>query len=42
LAGSGITLTAPLASAHPRGAVVTTDLPTPDAANKYSNPRAAR
>jgi hypothetical protein len=42
LAGSGITLTTPLNSAHPRGTVVTTDLPTPGAANKYSNPRAAR
>jgi hypothetical protein len=42
LAGSGITLTTPLARAHPRGTVLTTDLPTPGAANKYSNPRAAR
>jgi hypothetical protein len=42
LAGSGITLTAPLVRDHPGGAVVTTDLPTPGAANKYSNPRAAR
>jgi non-reducing end alpha-L-arabinofuranosidase len=42
LAGSGITLTTPLARTHPGGAVVTTDLPTPGAANRYSNPRAAR
>ena len=42
LAGSGITLTTPLARAHPRGAVVTAELPTPGAANRYSNPRAAR
>lgn len=42
LAGSGITLTMSLARAHPRGAVVTAELPTPGAANKYSNPRAAR
>ena len=35
LAGSGITLTTPLAGTYPRGAVVTTDLPTPGAANKY-------
>jgi len=42
LAGSGITLTAPLVRAHPSAAVVTTDLPTPGATNKYSNPRAAR
>jgi hypothetical protein len=42
LAGSGITLTMPLARAHPRGAVVAAELPTPGAANKYSNPRAAR
>jgi hypothetical protein len=42
LAGSGITLATPLASAHPRGAVVATDLPTPGAANRYSNARAAR
>ena len=42
LAGSGITLTTPLVRAHPRGAVVTAELPTPGAANKYSNPRAAR
>ena len=38
---AGITLTTPLARAHYGGAVVTTDLPTPGAANKYSNPRAA-
>jgi non-reducing end alpha-L-arabinofuranosidase len=42
LSGSGITLVTPLAGAHPRGAVVTTELPTPGAANRYSNPRAAR
>jgi hypothetical protein len=42
LAGSGITLRAPLARSHPGGAVVTTELPTPGAANKYSNPRAVR
>ena len=42
LAGSGITLTTPLANAYPRGAVVTAELPTPGAANKYSNRRAAR
>ena len=37
VAGTGITLTGPLVRAHPAGAVVTTDLPTPGAANKYSN-----
>ena len=42
LAGSGITLATPLAGAHPRATVVTTDLPTPGAANKYSNGRTAR
>ena len=42
LAGSGITLTTPLARAHPRGAVVVAELPTPGAANRYSNPRASR
>jgi hypothetical protein len=42
LAGSGVTLTTPLVRAHPRGAVVTAGLPTPGAANEYSNPRAAR
>jgi hypothetical protein len=42
LAGSGITLTTPLARAHPRGAVVIAELPTPGAANRYSNPRPAR
>ena len=42
LAGSGITLMTPLARAHRRGAAVTTDLPTPGAANRYSNRRAAR
>ena len=42
LAGSGITLTTPLARAHPRAAVVAAALPTPGAANRYSNPRAAR
>jgi hypothetical protein len=42
LAGSGITLTRPLARAHSPGAVLTTDLPTPGSANKYSNPRAVR
>jgi hypothetical protein len=42
VAGSGITLTAPLAREHPRGAVVAAELPTPGAANRYSNPRARR
>ena len=42
LAGSGITLARPLARAHPRGAVVAAELPTPGAANRYSNPRAPR
>jgi hypothetical protein len=42
LAGSGITLTTPLVRAQPRGATVTAELPTPGAANKYSNARAAR
>ena len=42
LAGSGITLTTPLAGAHPRASVVTGELPTPGAANRYSNPRAGR
>lgn len=42
LAGSGITLATPLVRALPRGAVMTTDLPTPGAANRYANPRAAR
>jgi non-reducing end alpha-L-arabinofuranosidase len=42
LAGSGITLTTPLARAHPRGAVVAAEVPTPGAANKYSNARASR
>jgi hypothetical protein len=42
LAGSGITLTTPLARTHPRGAVVAAGLPTPGAANTYSNPRAVR
>jgi hypothetical protein len=42
LAGSGITLTTPLARALPRGVAITTDLPTPGAANRYSNPRATR
>jgi hypothetical protein len=42
LAGTGIMLTTPLARAHPRGAVVTTALPTPGATNRYSNPRVAR
>jgi len=37
VAGSGITLTTPLARAHPRGTAVTTDLPTPGAANKYAS-----
>ena len=42
LAGSGITLTMPLAGDHPRGAAMTAEEPTPGAANRYSNPRAAR
>jgi hypothetical protein len=42
LAGSGITLATPLARAHSRGAVVAAELPTPGAANKYSNQRARR
>jgi hypothetical protein len=42
LAGSGITLSTPLARAHPGGAVVTAELPTPGAANRYSNPGARR
>jgi hypothetical protein len=42
LAGSGITLTTPLVRAHPGGAVLTTDVPTPGAANAYSNARATR
>jgi hypothetical protein len=42
LAGSGITLTTPLARTHSRAAVVAADLPTPGTANRYSNPRAAR
>ena len=42
LAGSGITLTTPLARDHPGGAAVMTELPTPGAANRYPNPRAAR
>jgi hypothetical protein len=42
LAGSGITLTTPLARVHPRGAVVMAEQPTPGAANRYSNPRAAK
>jgi len=42
VAGSGITLTAPLARAQSRGAVVAAELPTPGAPNKYSNPRATR
>jgi hypothetical protein len=33
--GSGILLTAPLARAHAAGTVLTTDLPTPGAANRY-------
>jgi hypothetical protein len=36
LAGSGITLRAPLAKAHAGGVVMTTELPTPGAANRYS------
>ena len=40
--GARITVTAPLKIAHPRGAVVAAELPTPGAANRYSNPRAAR
>jgi len=35
LAGSGITLARALAAAHPRGAVVAAELPTPGAANRY-------
>jgi hypothetical protein len=42
VAGSGITLTTSLARDQPRGATVTAELPTPGAANRYSNPRAAR
>src|SRR5688572_21804544 len=42
LAGSGITLTTPLGRAHPRGAVVAAEVPTPGAANRYSNRRASR
>ena len=42
LAGSGITITTPLVRSHPRGVALTAELPTPGAANKYSNPRAAR
>jgi hypothetical protein len=42
IAGSGISLRAPLTRAHANGAIVTTELPTPGAANAYSNPRAAR
>ena len=42
IAGSGISLRAPLTRAQPQGAIVTTELPTPGAANAYSNPRAAR
>ncbi len=47
--GARITVTMPLKIAHPAGtpmagsgAVVAAELPTPGAANKYSNPRAAR
>jgi len=42
LAGTGITLTTPLVRDQPRGAVVTAELPTPGAPNKYSNLRATR
>ena len=42
IAGSGISLRAPLTRAHANGAIVTTELPTPGAANAYSSPRAAR
>ena len=35
LAGSGIRLARALAGAHPRGAVVAAELPTPGAANRY-------
>ena len=36
ISGSGITLTGALAKAHVAGVAMTTDLPTPGAANKYS------
>jgi hypothetical protein len=36
VAGSGITLTTPLAGSHPAGTAVTTDPPTPGAANRYA------
>ena len=39
LAGSGITLRAPLARAQAAGTVMTTNLPTPGAANAYANGR---
>jgi hypothetical protein len=42
LAGSGITLSTPLAGSYPRGALVATDPPTPGATNKYPTSRAAR
>ena len=37
-----ITLATPLARVHSCGAVVIAALPTPGAANRYSNPQAAR
>jgi len=36
ISGSGITLTGALAKAHAAGAAMTTDLPTPGAANRYT------
>jgi hypothetical protein len=39
VSGSGITLGAPLTKAHAAGTVLTTELPTPGASNKYSTPR---
>jgi non-reducing end alpha-L-arabinofuranosidase len=42
ISGSGITLAGALATTHASGDVVTTDLPTPGAANKYSGASARR
>ena len=42
VAGTGITLARRLARTHPRGAVIAAGVPTPGAANRYSNPRAPR
>jgi hypothetical protein len=39
VSGSGITLGAPLTKAHAAGTVLTTELPTPGASNRYSTPR---